>query len=279
MSRALAAIAYIPVLHAGHLQLFERLRSRTSLLFVVGPELIDELTDLHPEIRALQPQLIARLVSEIGPFSEVEMLGPDDLADLVTWPLIVVKDSLTTELVSRYLGLASVEWETAFLRWDDQNVDRAEVTDFAQRTSSPQHQQFIKEAASYADLSSDWWRHVGAVVVDQGKVILGSYNHHLPSEHIPYIEGDPRDFVAAGVDSHLATAIHAEQAIIAQAAREGIALAGRDLYVTLFPCPMCAKLVAETGFAHCYFAYGHASMAGQRLLESAGVKPVLVEMK
>ena len=43
-------------------------------------------------------------------------------------------------------------------------------------------------------------------------------------------------------------------AVIARAARDGIALAGADMYTTTFPCPACARLVAEAGFRRCYFA-------------------------
>ena len=38
--------------------------------------------------------------------------------------------------------------------------------------------------------------------------------------------------------------MHAEARLIAAAAREGRATAGAVLYVTDFPCPPCAKLIA-----------------------------------
>jgi dCMP deaminase len=124
--------------------------------------------------------------------------------------------------------------------------------------------------------SPDWWRQVGAAVIKKGKITLQSHNTHVPSEHSPYINGDPRDFITAGKNPELATSLHAEQVIITEAARKGIPLEGASIYVTAFPCPVCAKLVAYSGIKKCFFRRGSATLDGEQILKSNRVKMIQI---
>ena len=76
----------------------------------------------------------------------------------------------------------------------------------------------------------------------------------------------------------MSTAIHAEAAIVAQAARDGVSLRGADLYVTTFPCPACARLIAEAGFRRCYFAGSYSVLEGEHVLQAAGVDVYWVDL-
>ena len=49
-----------------------------------------------------------------------------------------------------------------------------------------------------------------------------------------------------------------------------------NLYLTTFTCPVCAKLVSETGIKAVYFADGYSMVEGLRVLEEAGVEVVKV---
>ena len=80
------------------------------------------------------------------------------------------------------------------------------------------------------------------------------------------------------MEVELSTAIHAEAAVVGQAAREGVRLLGADLYVSTFPCPGCARLVAAAGFARCFFAGPYALLDGDELLRRAGVELVWVDV-
>ncbi len=77
---------------------------------------------------------------------------------------------------------------------------------------------------------------------------------------------------AAGCRPDLSTALHAEAGIIAAAAADGRSLRGADLYVTTFPCPSCARLIAAAGFARCYFAGPYSVLDGEQVLRAAGVE-------
>ena len=131
-------------------------------------------------------------------------------------------------------------------------------------------------AKAEGEKSSDWWRQVGALVVKDGRIIT-THNQHLPHEYSPYMHGDPRDVIKAGTESHLTNALHAEQALVSIAARDGISLRGASLYVSLFPCPMCANTIAMSGIAKCYFADGHASLSGAEVMKRYGVQLIHVQ--
>jgi dCMP deaminase len=78
------------------------------------------------------------------------------------------------------------------------------------------------------------------------------------------------------VHLELSTATHAEARLIAQAAREGTSTKSAVMYVTDFPCPPCAKLIAAAGIAKLYFRTGYAVLDGEDVLAAAGVEVVQV---
>jgi len=82
-----------------------------------------------------------------------------------------------------------------------------------------------------------------------------------------------------GERQDIANTIHAEQYIISQAAKEGIFTKGLSLYVTTFPCPVCAKLIACSGIQHLYFGEGGSNFDARKVLESVGVTIVYVPIK
>src|SRR6185369_15532026 len=111
-----------------------------------------------------------------------------------------------------------------------------------------------------AQKSSDMWRQVGAAIVKGKKIVLTAYNKHLPSDHTPYTNGDPRNNFHKGDHIEISSAIHAEAGLIAEAAKRGLKLKGLDMYATTFPCPPCAKLIAGSGIKTLYFAEGYAML-------------------
>ena len=134
----------------------------------------------------------------------------------------------------------------------------------------------MQMARREAEKSSDWWRHVGAIVPLRSKMLV-AHNEHVPSEYAQYAYGDIRDFIPAGTKSDVCSAIHAEKNLIAQAARDGISLLGRSLYVTTFPCSDCARVIAYAGIKQCFFGEGHASFDGVGVLKAYGVELIFVK--
>jgi len=75
----------------------------------------------------------------------------------------------------------------------------------------------------------------------------------------------------------LATGFHAEVSLIAEAARRGIPLEGADMYVTVFPCPPCSKVVAHSGIKNLYVGGGNSILDAQEVMRAAGVNIIFVE--
>jgi len=255
------------VLHAGYLSLLER--HHDAEVLVLGSSFADEFPVLRKEIRALAPEQAAGLVG--ARVIEKAELGTGIHADL----LVVPDEALMRELVARYDLAAgrTVTFERTFLRWDREwsraarpaGYDGTVAVDDLTRT-------LLHRAAREAGYSSDWWRQVGAVAARDGEVLAVAHNEHRPTEYSPYVDGDPRNDFSRGVHSELSTAVHAEAAVVARAARTGLALDGADLYVSTFPCPSCARLVAEAGFRRVYFAGPYAVLDGDAVLRAAGVE-------
>jgi dCMP deaminase len=164
------------------------------------------------------------------------------------------------------------------LRWDRHNSFAGQPGAADQEISE---KEFDKKmcglAEEEAQKSSDWWRRIGAVLVKDSKIVLVNHNRHTPSEHMPYAVGDPRNAYNKGVAVELGTSIHSEAGIIAEAASKGISLEGASLYVSTFPCPPCAKLIAYSGIKNLYYTSGYGVLDGENVLKARGVKIIFVK--
>lgn len=278
MSEIIAALD-VPVLHAGYLKFFAEVAPKAKTLYLFDAPLLAETEKLHKEIRAIDPATMRELIESLDMFESVEVLTKDSIGDLAesTSRIITADEEISKELVSQYFLNAKVETVSIFLRWDSKSVYSQQPAESEHVSSDPFDKKMMELARAEGKKTSDWWREVGAVLVKDKDVVMSEHNHHVPSEHTPYINGDPRDVVEAGKDSHIATAMHAEQSIIVAAARQGISLEGASLYLNVFPCPVCAKLVAYSGIKKVYYGSGHASLDGESILKANDVELVLVK--
>lgn len=183
---------------------------------------------------------------------------------------MMINDQVSRTLKNKYFSQNNVEWINVFLRWDREKVLAEESSEFV-ISKNKQDKAYIDLAYSQANNSSDWWRQVGAVLVKKGKVIAEVYNQGIPNDHSPYQQGAIRDFMRVGEKPERANYIHAEQKLISQAAKKGQSLNGSALYLTHFPCAVCAKLIAFAGIKELFFAEGSSNLDGLDVLKRAGV--------
>lgn len=263
-------LLYLPVLHAGYQDLFDRHPDAGILLLGTGFQ--DDFPVLRKDIRALPPAVAAGYLG-----ARARVVEPGDLPDALTGqPVIMPDEEITHALAARY-ALTDVTFERTFLRWDrGWSQPRRPVGYDGTVASDALSQRLIGEVTEAARHSSDWWRQVGAAVVRDGTVLDVAYNRHQPTEYAPYLHGDPRNDFSRGVRTDLSTATHAEAALVGRAARDGTALAGADLYVSTFPCPACARLIAESGIRRCFFAGPYAVLDGEDILRAAAVELIWV---
>lgn len=269
-------VVYVPVLHAGYLKLFKEYRGQVSCLYVLGDDLVREFVFLEPEIRAVDAESMRRAIAALNLFPETKILTKSALKAIKATPIIMVDDAISDRIAKKY-DLKVKERVSVFLRWDEVNVLSQAEVNYTHITSKAIDRQLIDLATEASSQSGDWWRRVGAVVTRAKKPLFITHNRHVPTEQTVYANGDPRDFVPAGTNSEINTVLHGEQGIITKAAREGVSLLDTELYVTVFPCPMCAKQIAYSGIKRVYFNTGHASLDGESVLKSQGVEIVLVK--
>jgi dCMP deaminase len=271
-------IAYIPVLHRGYEDFLEKHAPLTDTLYILGEDVVRAFQP-RKEIRALKAETAQKLIASLNCFKDVRVLNRDEAASLMDGDVdvIAVNDDICRQFVAEYLAGKEVLFDTAFLRWDTESVFAVDEVEYDAISCTEIDLAMMALARDEALLSSDWWRRVGAVAVREGAVLLRAHNEHLPTEHAPYIHGDPRDVLRPGEKSELASVIHAEQLIVAKAAADAnLSLEGANLYVTAFPCPLCAKLIAASGITRCCYETGSASLDGENILKSFGVEIVLV---
>ena len=271
-------IAYIPVLHDGYRKLLAA--HPEAEVFVFGQEIIEKFDYLRKEIRALDPQLIVEAIESWGIVKKVSILTLAGLAEIqkLDSEIVMPGDDVCHALAEEYFKDKKVIFESVFLRWDKHNSFVGQPIEADQEISEAD---FDKEMCALADeeaqKSSDWWRQVGSVLVKDNKIVLVNHNRHSPSEHMPYAVGDPRNAFNKGVAVELSSVIHSEAGVIAEAASKGISLEGASLYVSIFPCPPCAKLIAYSGIKKIYYAGGYGVLDGESVLKAKGVKIIFVK--
>ena len=267
-------IAFVPVLHKGYLELF---KAHPGKLGILGDDIIADYTALTRDLRVIDPLVMKRAIESLGLFSEVQVLSKKDLA-VQEEPIVMPDEDLSRALSQAYFhGKATLV--SLFLRWDKMATtnkvlpieDRRESVDIL-------HRDLMKTAATEAQYSSDWWRQIGALIVKDGCIVAQGHNHHLPTDYHLSQNGDPRSNFDAGERIELSTVIHGEAGLIARCAKQGISVAGASIFVTTFPCPNCARLIAESGITSVYYSQGYSLLDAQQILKAANIDLIFVDL-
>lgn len=239
----------------------------------------DQFRPLQKDIRALEPALIKTSLEALFPGRAVMVADSRQLSVMANKDVefVMPDEEVSRAVAEQFLTGKKIEFVSVFLRWDrakstvDQEIEAHEIIS---------HEEFDRRmmtlAQSLKGKSADWWRQIGAVAVKEGDVLLAAFNRHVPDEQQPYLDGDPRADFSRGDHIEVSTALHAEAGLIADAAKKGTSLAGASLYVTTFPCPNCAKLVAYAGIKKLFFEEGYAMVDGQRILADNAITIVRV---
>lgn len=271
-----ALVIHVPVIHRGYLELFRRLAPEIAAVYILGDELTSRFRFFEHDISSLPAAEAERLIGALGLGAAVSVLTPGGVAALRGRPLVLINDELSRRFAAEFLPSAPIRWESVFLRWDESHVQRRQPVHFDRQTADALDRAIIEAAYTEAAKSGDWWRQVGAVLVRDGAIVARAYNRDMPDDQSSYRFGNIRDFLKPGEKSEFSNTFHVENRIVAEAARAGASTAGAHLYVTHFPCPMCAKAIAVSGIAKCFFAEGSANFDAEMILRTAGVEMVYV---
>lgn len=268
----------MPVVHKGFLDFLKKNKENVLDIYIIAEEFLGELSEFKPDIASIDSETTKDLLEKLG-FNNILILTKDKVKELNGKEFILVEDEISRNLCDKYLNKEKVEWDTVFLRWGRDKVLVQQKLEDIITSEDSFDIEMMKAAMGESGKSTEWWRRIGAVLVKDEKILLKANNKDLPSDYTPYQVGEVRDLFNTGERPDLAQTIHAEQSIIAQAAKKGISIEGSSIYVTTFPCPICAKLIACSGIKNMYFAEGWSNFDAKKVLESAGVKITYVPIK
>jgi dCMP deaminase len=113
---------------------------------------------------------------------------------------------------------------------------------------TPWDEYFMKIATDVATRATCDRKHVGAVIVRDRTILSTGYNGSIRGM-------DHCDDVGHMMeDGHCVATIHAEQNAILQAAKNGTAIDGAEIYTTASPCWPCFKMISNVGIKRIVFA-------------------------
>lgn len=270
-------IAYVPVLHEGYRKFFLAHKDEYGELGLIHPDHVD-IRSLRKNVSALAPSLAASSIRAWGIFESVEIVYPALLKDYPPSRVVMSEDDASRYFAEHYLPGVEVVYDTYFLRWDrTKALAQRPVNCTLVADMDNIDQVLMLQAIKMGEKSLDWWRQVGAMVVKDGKVIASIWNKHTPDEQQPYYDGDPRAEFSQGIHLELTTAEHSEAYLVGEAACEGVALKGTDLYVSTFPCPPCARLLSRTKIKRLFYHEGYATLDGEKVLREGGIEIIQVK--
>jgi len=102
-------------------------------------------------------------------------------------------------------------------------------------------------------------RAVGAVIVKDKRVLSTGYNGAPKGmkhcEDVGCLRQQLK--VPSGERHELCRGVHAEQNAIIQAALFGVSIKGATMYITNYPCSVCAKMIVNAGIEEVVFGDGY----------------------
>jgi dCMP deaminase len=128
---------------------------------------------------------------------------------------------------------------------------------------------FMNIAKQVATRSTCDRKHVGSVIVRDKRILSTGYNGSIRGlEHCDEVGH-------MMVNGHCERTVHAEANAVVQAAANGVAVDGGEIYITASPCWNCFKLLANAGIRRVCFGefyrderiYEYAKKAGIELVD------------
>ncbi len=273
-------LAHVPVISRSYVDFIHTHINTVDEVCVVDNSVVGEIDGIRKDLRRLNPHEVAPMlatrfditVRTLGMTGISKMLKEEDCR------FIMPDDEVSHYLIdSLAIPEERYQLHNLFLRWNRTNIT-INTSVKPDRTMSvhslPEH--VTAQLQHEIDQSNEWWRQVGCVAFEAGEIILSTHNHYVPTEDTAELDGDIRSQAYRGVDIEIGNVQHAEAALIAEAARQGISLEGADCLVSTFPCPSCAKLLSAAGVKTIYFAEGYAVADGLSILQSADVEVVKI---
>ena len=124
-------------------------------------------------------------------------------------------------------------------------------------------------------------RQIGAVLVRKKRVLATGYNG--AARNLPHCLdiGCLRDEleIPSGTRHEVCRAVHAEANVIIQCAIYGISSENSTIYVTVWPCRMCARLIINAGIQRVVVIGKYSDEEGLQILRKAGIPIDIINLE
>lgn len=125
------------------------------------------------------------------------------------------------------------------------------------------------------------FKHCEDIFVIKEKVCAEDESYYKEPKlyYIDNIEVTKMDFLQRHHEFSEKYECHAEQNCLAFAAKNNISTEGASIFITITPCPNCAKLILQSGIKKVYYKhiYDRSSDGFDLLKEAAGMKKIELE--
>ncbi len=144
------------------------------------------------------------------------------------------------------------------------------------------HEYFMSVAHLISRRSTCERAHIGAVIVRENNILATGYNGS-PSG-LPHCDG-PNCLIYKSthpdgtVEENCMRTIHAEINAIAQAAKNGTAIQGADIYITASPCLNCLKVLINVGIKTIYYDKPYKMENIMEMVALSGVRLIQVHVE
>lgn len=274
-----ALVCLVPVIHVKYLDLFKKYPNN---LYILGMSLLSkwsEYNKLERDLRRIDPYLMATFIKNSNLVESVKVLELKNLKELKNYTIILPTEDISNWLHENYFDENDVIYEETFLRWNKPvSTQELEVNPDRKVTQDEFHIEMISRTNELAKKSANWWRQLGVLLVKDNKIICEAFNKHVPTQENISVYGDLRMCFDAGEHHELSNSIHGEAYLIAKCAKKGISVENCDLYVTVFPCPTCAKLIAESGIKRVFYSSGYSLSDAEDIFKANGIELILVNL-
>ena len=130
------------------------------------------------------------------------------------------------------------------------------------------HTYFMNIAQQVATRSTCDRKHVGAVIVRDRTILSTGYNGSIRG--MPHCD----DVGHLMENDHCVATVHAEANAIIQAAKNGVALDGGEIYTTASPCWNCFQLIANSGMRRVYYGSFYRDQRSIEVAKELGIELV-----
>lgn len=145
---------------------------------------------------------------------------------------------------------------------------RSKVTNFEY------NDEYFMNLAEEVSNNSDCRRHVGAVIAKDNRVLVTGYNASPEGcTSCKELGGcmRQRDGIPSGTRQEYCRAVHAEQNAIVEAATKGISIKGGTLYVTTYPCSICARMIINCKLEKIVYKGDYQDENSHKMLSESGI--------